>query len=103
MYLTYPLILFGAVTIVMCFFAEDDLYKYVLAERLKRYGAQLHAYCLMTNHVHLLITPFTTDSISRILQYIGRHTFNTLIKYIVVLALYGRDGIKEVWLLCDDR
>lgn len=53
-----------------CFFAEEDFqfYKEVLAEGLKRYGAQLHAYCLMTNHVHLLITPHFTDSISRILQ-----------------------------------
>ena len=57
-----------------CFFAEEDFqfYKEVLAEGLKRYGAQLHAYCLMTNHVHLLITPNFTDSISRILQHIGR-------------------------------
>jgi putative transposase len=57
-----------------CFFAEEDFqfYKEVLAEGLKRYGAQLHAYCLMTNHVHLLITPHFTDSISRILQHIGR-------------------------------
>lgn len=57
-----------------CFFAEDDFkfYKQVLGEGLKRYGAELHAYCLMTNHVHLLITPFATDSISRILQHVGR-------------------------------
>ena len=57
-----------------CFFAEEDFqfYKEVLAEGLNRYGAQLHAYCLMTNHVHLLITPNFTDSISRILQHIGR-------------------------------
>lgn len=49
-----------------CFFAEEDFqfYKEVLAEGLNRYGAQLHAYCLMTNHVHLLITPDFTDSIN---------------------------------------
>lgn len=42
-----------------CFFPEEDFqfYKVVLAEVLARYGAQLHAYCLMTNHVHLLLTP----------------------------------------------
>lgn len=42
-----------------CFFAEDDFryYRQMLGEGLKRYGAELHAYCLMTNHVHLLITP----------------------------------------------
>ncbi len=58
----------------VCFFAEEDcnFYKEVLGEGLKRYGAELHAYCLMTNHVHLLITPMAADSISRILQHIGR-------------------------------
>jgi len=57
-----------------CFFAVEDyqFYKEVLGEGLRRYGAQLHAYCLMTNHVHLLLTPAATDSISRIVQHIGR-------------------------------
>lgn len=57
-----------------CFFAAEDyqFYKEVLGEGLRRYGAQLHAYCLMTNHVHLLLTPSAADIISRILQYIGR-------------------------------
>ncbi|WP_322001271.1 transposase [Marinobacter alexandrii] len=39
---------------------------------LKRYGAELHAYCLMTNHVHLLITTEYADSISRVMQHLGR-------------------------------
>ncbi len=57
-----------------CFFFDDDylFYKALLSEGLKRYGGQLHAYCLMTNHVHLLITPHESDSISRIIQHVGR-------------------------------
>lgn len=57
-----------------CFFAESDYqyYKEVLGEGLKRYGARLHAYCLMTNHVHLLMTPEYEDSISRVIQHMGR-------------------------------
>ena len=57
-----------------CFFCEED-YKYYLnciAEGLKRYGAKLHAYVLMMNHVHLLITPSHEDSLPRIMQLIGR-------------------------------
>lgn len=56
------------------FFCDDDyqFYKVVLEEGLRRYGGLLHAYCLMTNHVHLLITPIDTDSISRIMQHPGR-------------------------------
>lgn len=57
-----------------CFFALEDYNYYLrfLGEGLKRYGAELHSYCLMTNHVHLLITPQETDSISRVMQHVGR-------------------------------
>jgi len=56
------------------FFCDNDYryYQQALAEGMRRYGGQLHAYCLMTNHVHLLITPDYPDSISRIMQHIGR-------------------------------
>ena len=33
----------------------------------------LHAYVLMTNHVHLLMTPRDTAGISRLMQHLGRH------------------------------
>lgn len=57
-----------------CFFSDDDVtyYKEHLAAGLRRYGAKLHAYCLMTNHVHLLMTPMYEDSISRVIQHVGR-------------------------------
>jgi|TARA_B110000114_G_C14866086_1_gene306842 putative transposase len=50
-----------------CFFCDDDYqyYKTLLLQGTKLYGAELHAYCLMTNHVHLLLTPLAEDSISR--------------------------------------
>lgn len=57
-----------------CFFEEENFIYYlqVLEEGMRCYGAQLHAYCLMTNHVHLLLTPQSIDSISRLMQHIGR-------------------------------
>lgn len=57
-----------------CFFTDSDYlyYQNVLGEGLRRYGAELHAYCLMGNHVHLLITPHYEDSISRVIQHLGR-------------------------------
>lgn len=57
-----------------CFFGDRDyrLYKDCLAVGLERYGGELHAYCLMPNHVHLLVTPLSEDSISRIMQHVGR-------------------------------
>jgi len=56
-------------------FCEDE-YRYFL-DRLRegqgRFGVALHAYVLMTNHVHLLMTPRDTAGISRLMQHLGRH------------------------------
>ena len=35
-------------------------------------GCAIHAYALMTNHVHLLVTPLTTSGASRMMQALGR-------------------------------
>lgn len=42
-----------------CFFTDEDFlaYREWLAEALKKSGCALHAYVLMTHHVHLLLTP----------------------------------------------
>ncbi len=57
-----------------CFFCDTDYlyYKKVLGEALQRYSASLHAYSLMTNHIHLLLTPDQEDSIQRVFQHLGR-------------------------------
>ena len=41
-----------------CFFAEDDYRLYLdrLGQALKRYQVKLHAYVLMSNHVHMLMS-----------------------------------------------
>lgn len=44
-----------------------------LKDGAERYGCALHAYVLMTNHVHLLVTPQEKASISLMMQFIGRH------------------------------
>jgi len=56
------------------FFAAEDYQKYleVLAENATNTGCQLHAYVLMTNHIHLLLTPEYEASVSRMMQGIGR-------------------------------
>ena len=58
-----------------CFFADDDYQYYleVLGQGCRRYYVELHAYCLMTNHVHLLLTQQHADrGISQVLQHVGR-------------------------------
>ncbi|HEY7841803.1 MAG TPA: transposase [Gammaproteobacteria bacterium] len=57
-----------------CFFAPEDYGVYLtrLAEALERNHTALHAYVLMTNHVHLLLTPSDPLGISRVMQSVGR-------------------------------
>lgn len=43
-----------------------------LEKALSNYHCQLHAYVLMTNHVHLLITPMQDNSLSKAMQSVGR-------------------------------
>ncbi len=53
-----------------CFFSEDDFKLYInaLADALTQYDVKLHALVLITNHVHLLMTPSSTEGISRVMQ-----------------------------------
>ena len=47
-----------------CFYCEADYSRFLqdLAEQATRHGCQVHAYCLMTNYVHLLVTLERQDS-----------------------------------------
>ena len=52
---------------------SDSLYYLeILAEACERYGCEIHAYVLMINHVHLLITPESKTGISLGMQSLGR-------------------------------
>lgn len=56
-------------------FADDADYRfylYTLAEACRRYGCLVHAYVLMTNHVHMLITPQFDMAIGKTMQSLGR-------------------------------
>lgn len=56
------------------FFAERDYQFYLdcLCDAVRKYGCRVHAYVLMTNHVHLLATPFSREGISKVMQHLGR-------------------------------
>lgn len=57
-----------------CFYAEQDYQFYLecLQAACRRYRVAVHAYVLMTNHVHLLMTPEDINGISRVMQSVGR-------------------------------
>jgi putative transposase len=56
------------------FIAADDYayYLWVLREAAVASGCAVHSYVLMTNHVHLLVTPETLTSPSRLMKSLGR-------------------------------
>ena len=70
------------------FFNDTDYAVYL--DKLKlystKYSVAVHSYVLMTNHVHLLMTPETEQGISQVMQALGRY----YVRYIN--QTYGRTG-----------
>ncbi|MCO5054595.1 transposase [Thermomonas sp.] len=58
-----------------CFLDDEDRQHYLqcLLEALARFGCQLHAYVLMDNHVHLLMTPGEVGAMSRLMHTFARN------------------------------
>lgn len=58
-----------------CFLDDDDRQRYLqcLRQSLIRHGCELHAYVLMSNHVHLLLTPPEKGTVSRLMQMFARN------------------------------
>ena len=56
------------------FFADADRLRYLtdLNEIALRAGCSVHAYVLMTNHVHVLATPTEAGQIAHVMQSMGR-------------------------------
>jgi putative transposase len=58
-----------------CFFEQQDYEVYL--SKLEEYSVKLdvavHGFVLMTNHVHLLLTPKEDNGVSRLMQSLGRY------------------------------
>jgi len=52
------------------FFGPEDyrLYRRLIAAAARRAGAEIWAYCLMPNHVHLIVTPTARDGLRATLR-----------------------------------
>ena len=59
-----------------CFYTDEDYLFYLdwLKEYLQNTGCTLHAYVLMTNHVHLLLTPEKESSAGALMKLLGQRT-----------------------------
>jgi putative transposase len=57
-----------------CFFADHDRHYYLeqLEACSQAFGCAVHAYVLMDNHVHLLVTPSTPDGVSLLMKHLGQ-------------------------------
>ncbi len=57
-----------------CFYEEGDYQQYLsfLHKSATKFNCRLHAYVLMTNHVHLLVTPMADYAVSHMMQALGR-------------------------------
>jgi putative transposase len=57
-----------------CFRSDADRLTYLsmLRDASAHRGCALHAYCLMTNHVHLLVTPVSIDACGRMMRDLAR-------------------------------
>ena len=71
-----------------CFFDDADYlcYRSELGEIARREGCAVHAYVLMMNHVHLLLTPSRPGAVGKAMQSLGRR----YVRYIN--ATYCRTG-----------
>ncbi|WP_237061606.1 transposase [Microbulbifer zhoushanensis] len=58
----------------VCFCSEQEVIAYAgwPKQYAKEFDIQVHAWALMTNHVHLLVTPQSDQGVSRMMQALGR-------------------------------
>ena len=69
--------------------SDYQTYLALLFDASRRYECEIHAYVLMTNHVHLLVTPGGKDGISRLMQAVNR-------QYVPYINFtYGTSG--SIW------
>src|SRR5438309_11554639 len=58
----------------LCFLADGDRHMYLkfLGDAAARHRCSVHAYVLMPNHVHLLVTPTEPGAVAAMMQDLGR-------------------------------
>ncbi|MCJ8312680.1 MAG: transposase [Saccharospirillaceae bacterium] len=71
-----------------CFYNADDYAVYLakMEEYAAKFEVEIHAFVLMPNHVHMLLTPKLESAISKFMQALGRY----YVQYIN--RTYGRSG-----------
>jgi hypothetical protein len=86
-----------------CFFAEADYRFYLdsLGAAAQHYAVQVHAYVLMANHIHLLVTPLAAGASSCAGNGIGDQDGDASLfvrAWIMKTIYYPQDDILEIHL-----
>lgn len=57
-----------------CFYSDEDYLRYLsaLQELAEQHDCKVHAYVLMTNHVHLLLTPEKAEAPAGLMKHLGQ-------------------------------
>lgn len=79
------------------FFDDVDFVSYLdlLFESAARYDVSVHAFVCMTNHVHLLLTPWDDGSASSMMQRLGA------LYTVGINSVYHRTG--SLWKVVSNR
>jgi REP element-mobilizing transposase RayT len=80
---------------VVCFFADsdDELYLALLQPLAAKFDCAVHAYCLVTDHVHLLLTTLRADGCALWVKHLGqRYVQHVNRTYRKRLARFERDA-----------
>ena len=82
-----------------CFFADEDYQCYLhwLEEAARDCRCAIHAYVLMTNHVHLLLTPATPGAPARLMQSLGRRYVQYTNRSTGAAAACGKVATSQAW------
>jgi REP element-mobilizing transposase RayT len=87
----------------VCFVNEDDMafYMYCLNDYTEKHNVVIHAWVLMTSHIHLLATLWEKNSIGKMMQDVGRLYVLYLNKHTSERAHCGKDALnlhdREEW------
>ena len=76
-----------------CFFSDEDRQVYLdaLGGLARSCGVAIHAYVLMTNHVHLLVTASAQPNLSALMKGLGQRYVQYVNRPIIVPARCGRE------------
>jgi len=86
-----------------CFYEDEDyaLYLHHLEALSRKLRCAVHAYVLMTNHVHLLLTPARKDGRSLLMKHLGQRYVQYINKTYRSSGTLGRGASGRA--LCRSR